>query len=298
MAVKECSFTKDFDELDGSPEENFAYGTMNVGVTRRVKCKWGDRKQLAKEFIGYTEFRGEEIITHKAHIYPMLTGYVYAKSARPRPFGKQTGKDSDGFATYNYAVIEVTYGTPESEYEQNVAVARNEISDEYGGLVEVTETIAARSEFVTISSENLCWYGDADAELEDLNAPGRINVMWEWTISIRNAWKLPDLHLYAGYVNSDLSYSKSLGKYFPPETLLFGNPTITKRFRYNRSVFDIDLRFLYKNNGSFSNPYGWNHFIHPKKSYNVLYVSRIAHKKSPYDELYIYPKADFGAIII
>jgi len=298
MAIKECSFTKDFEELDGSPEERFAYGTTNVGVTRRVKCKWEDRKQLAKEFIGYTEYRGEEIIQHKAHLYQMLNNYVYAKSADPRPFGKQTGGDSDGFATYNYAIITVTYGTLDTEYEQNIAIARQEISKDYGGTVQVTETIAARSEFATISNEELCWYGDAADKLEDLEAPGKINVLWEWTISIRNAWKLPDLHLYAGYVNSNRCYSKSLGKYFPPETLLFGNPTITKRFGANRPFFDIDLQFLYKNNGTFSTPYGWNHFIRPKESYYRLYCERIAHQDSPNQAIDMYPKMDFGAIII
>jgi len=203
------------------------------------------------------------------------------------PFGKVAGQvGDDRFATYDYALITVTYGIPQRE-----------TSEAYGGNVTVIETLRGASEFLTLPTEGLYWgKGTSKKPITNLAAPGKISCLMEWTYAIRGALTLPSgFQTHPGKVNQYAAVSNTLGWTFPVETLLCNNPEQTRELSFDGASHDLTLKFMYKNNGTIANPKGWNYFPKPNAGGTALSWEPITDGT---DDKEIYTPADFGDVII
>lgn len=280
-----CRFTKTFEELDGSPVEELSSEITALRTVRNFKCAWEDRIQLAVEFVGYTQAFGTAVVYHYPHQYTVISSLLVAVEVSIKPFGKTGALTDDRFTKYNYAELIVTYQMP-----------RIETSEAYGGAVTINEQIHGASEFITLPTKNLFWGKAGEKVLIDtFDAPGKVNQMIEWIYNIRGARILPNIQLYPGRINKYASRSTSLGYIFPPTTLLMGEPIISKETSFDGVKYDLTLRFLFKNNGTYANPRGWNYF--PRVSNPGIHISweRITDGTNDKE---IYEEVDFGVLII
>lgn len=271
----------DFEELDGSPAEMiYALGAGKDVVTRTLRCKAIDRARLIREFLGWIEYRGADVIVHRPHTYQVLTCWLEAQSADTIPKGRITGSIGDSrFADYELSHVVVKYSAPQL------------LQDAYSGLSSYRETLTTASEFATYPQENLYWgIGGGAVPLDPLDAPARITVMLEWIIEISRAGAVPNLPNYIGKINSaqETSYS---GLVFAAGTLLCSGAESVQNIAYGTvgytATYDISLRFLYR-------PTGWNFFPRPSQGGASVSWERItdgANNKSFYDSI------DFSGII-
>lgn len=292
MAVLPNKFTVSFSELDGSPLEKMSIDHQKIGVTRVFRCASRDRLQLVKEFLGYTEVVGSSVKFHKPHSYVDIVNTLIAVDASTKPVGKIAGADDNRFAEYDSVDVEIVYRILQEE------TGVSSPSAVYSGLVTITEVMTDASEFVTVTTKGLFWgTGAGRIPLDPSDAPGKINNMLEWTYQVRGARRVPwGVYGFPGHINGAAVYSKSTGITFPPETLLCGQPSIERVVSYSDTTFSISLRFLAKNNGTFSSPLGWNHFANTSKDGGDISYERIYDKNDA--AKIFYPLNDFNAIII
>ena len=285
--------TVDCQELEGSPtEEASAEFWQGTRATRIFQCASVDRIKLINEFLGYWSVPNTY---HEPHSYIDLSFLCVATSAATKPFGKMGQARIDPrFADYPKTIVIFSYSIPPETFEA------------FGGLVTVTESMQDASEFLTCSKKGLYWYVDGVTNelISDFDAPGKINNLMEWTYEIRRAQVVPaGVWGYPGSVNNATCHSDTYGRYFPVETLLCGSPEITVERTYNKTFYNIRLRFLVKNNGTLSAPKGWNHF--PRRSItddvDVSYERMVRAVDAPNTASgwkLFYPLADFSTIFV
>lgn len=264
-------FTVDFEELKGSPTESLSRDFWKgTGAVRVFRCASADRIKLANELLGYMA----GFVYHLPHPYTDISRLLVATNIATNPVGKISGQDDAKFANYPKTDLTVTYTIPQETFEA------------FGGLVTVTETIQEASEFVTLPTKGLFWYVDgvANEPIREFDAPGKVNKLLEWTYEIRNAQFVPGIIWYNyGKVNAYSIYSRSLDTTFPAETLLCGSPTVVRETTYYSTGYNITLRFLIKNNGTFANPFGWNHYprISDETSVDIEYERMVKAVDAP-----------------
>lgn len=282
-------FTVDFEELDGSPTENISVEWEGISVNRSFRCAAADRMSLVKSFLGWTEYLGLNIIIHRPHVYTYISNDLMAYNAAIKPEGKIQAVIGDSrFANYPYATVEISYKIPQAL-----------MAECYGAFVTISETLQEASEFVTLPEEKLFWKVDGGVylPLDLLDAPGKVNKLLEWTYEIRNALYMPPgIWGYPGHVNAYECYSRTFDIRFPAGTLLCGNPTVSKEVSFSATTFNILLRFLAKNNGTYLIPKGWNYF--PNVGRSGVDVSFEPIYDSAGNPKIFYPFADFRNIFV
>jgi len=288
LQIIPCSFSIPFHELDGSPEEVITNVTTGLQVRGRFICDWFYRIQLAKEFIGWTEAFGINIVVHEPHRYSGISDWLIASDVSISPMGKMNSPDGSTFATYDKAIIEVIYRVPR--------LVETEV---YGGQISITETIRSASEFLTYRSEGLYWGTGGDkVALDGIEAPAMVHTMLEWSYNISGARSLPTaLWGLAGMINDATVTSLSLGWQFPKGTLFYGNPVLSQELRLDEVVYSLALTFIYKNNGTFLSPKGWNYFPRTLPQSPSVDVSWERVTDGTNEKNY-YTEAPFGDIIV
>ncbi len=284
-------FTVDFQEMEGSPTESmsgeFWQGT---GAVRTIRCDSRDRVKLANEFLGYRTY----YVIHQPHAYRDLTSLLVATSIETKPIGVMTNSPGPD-ANYAKTELVITYTIAPETFEA------------FGGLVTINESIREVSEFVTVPTKGLYWYVDGihNEAIDEFDAPGKINKLLEWTYQIRHAYEVPtDAFLCYGKVNLYSVYSRSLGYWFQPQTLLCGAPDITKERTFNGNWYDITLKFSVKQNiGPGDTIVGWNHY--PRSSdgdeTDIVYERMVKAEDSPDNATgykTFYPIVDFKNLYI
>lgn len=293
MRIVANRITVDFEELKGSPTEKVSYDFWTgTGATRVVRCNSNVRLRLIQEFLGY--WQGS--IYHRPHPYLDLdpSGILVATDAATVPVGKITGQSDRRFADYPKVDVTITYSIPPEVFEA------------FGGLVSITESMRDASEFLTCDTKGLFWYVDGvtNEPISNFDAPGKINNLTEWTYEIRGAVRVPNgVWGYPGSVNQATSYSNTYDRYFPAETLLCCAPEVTKERNFNRTYYNIRLRFLAKNNGTLASPRGWNHFPrrHDTTIVDTSYERIVRAIDAPNTITgwkVFYPLADFSTIFV
>ena len=290
-----CRFTKDFQELDGSPTENIASDLSpafftGTNATRVFRCASRDRMRLAREFLGYRS----GVVYRLPHSYSDIDNIVVATSIAMKPAGKIEAQDDARFANYPCTDITVTYSIPP------------ETMRAFGSLVTVTETMREASEFITCANQGLFWYVDGitNEQTNEFDAPGIVNHLTEWTYEIRGSKYIPaGVWGHPGSVNQVSAYSRTFGRTFPPETVLCCSPEVTQEKSFSDLSYTIRLRFLIKNNGTYDAPRGWNHF--PRRSdttdVDVVYERMVRAIDAPNSSAgwkIFYPLADFSDIYV
>lgn len=285
IQVVPCQFYVPFEELKGSPEESISVEWQGVSARRTLQCATVHRVSLIRSFLGWTEVIGANIIIHRPHIYGIISNLLTACTAATKPFGQMSQEPGDArFADYPYCRIEIGYKILES----TLAAAYGQVS--------ITETLHDAGEFVTIPTKGLYWgTGGGKEAIDEMDAPGKINRLLEWTIDIRGAVAVPaGVEGHPGKVNSVEEVSSSFGYKFPPGTLLCGNPTIVKEVSFAATTYDVTLRFLAKNNGTYVAPRGWNFFPRISAAGATVSYERITDGTDNKD---FYASADFSDIM-
>lgn len=281
LFVIPCAVAVDFEELDGSPTELIYAGEAGKSIiTRTLRCKSLDRARLIREFLGWTEYVGANVIIHRPHAYQVMTQWLYAFSADTIPQGRiQSSIGDSRFADYEFSHVVIKYGEPPL------------LENAYGGLVEYRETLTSASEFTTYPQENLYWgTGGGKVPLDVLDAPTRITIMLEWIIEISGVLTLPTLPNYIGKINSaqETSYS---GFNFAAGTLLCSGAESVQNTSYGlvgyKTTYDMTLRFLYR-------PEGWNFFPRPSEGGTSVSWERITDGT---DNKNFYDAIDFSGLI-
>jgi len=291
MRILPCIFTVDFQELDGSPTETVASELSpefwtGTGATRVFRCASRDRLQLIREFLGGYVPGG----MRRPHSYTDISGLVVASSASTKPVGKISGQSDIRFANYPKTDVTITYKIPLETFEG------------FGGMVTLMETRREASEFVTSTSKNLFWFVDGvvNEQVDEFDAPGIINNLTEWTYEIRGARSLPSgLWGYPGKVNKYQVRSRTFGMRFPPETVLCCSPEISQERTFGGVIWNVRLRVLIKNNGTFAEPKGWNCFPRRSKDteVDVKYERMMRAVDTAQDKIF-YPLEDFKDIFV
>ena len=240
-----CALNVAFEEMDGSPIEAISGDIDKSSVTRTVRCLAIDRVRLIREFLGWAEFVGPNLIIHLPHAYGVIIGYLEASSAETVPHGRiKASIGDDRFADYEYSVVVIKYEEPLYT------------SLQYSGNCTWKETLRSASEFITLAQEGLYWgIGGAKVEIEDFEAPTLINVMTEWIVEIGGIRTLPAIGSYPGKINSGAETSKS-GLTFAAGTLLCSGIEQESQYTPTGWIYTLTFRFLHR-------PEGWNYFPRP-----------------------------------
>lgn len=274
-----------YDRVPGYPKESITRsGSI---VTDMMQCEWTDRIALAKELLGFTIGS----ILYKPDEYnagdDALLG-LYCSNVVTDPV---VGLDL-ATGDYKKARLTVTYENPDYDIDN--------VPD--GSTVYVTESLEPSAEFLTLSEKGLYWSDDEDVEAND--APQKIVRMMDWVYtkhSITSQAPINEMFNLLGYVNDASVYSRALNRYFSAETLLYGNPSLTREVTdEGTTAWTITYRFAWRNNGTYVSPQGWNHFPRSKKDTSgVMNFERIYNAKggASDDILYPYPKTSFAGVI-
>jgi hypothetical protein len=276
-----CNITVDYDEKPGSPVERSSWTKFEV--TRILQCDYSERHTLVKELIGYMDSG----VLHEPHEYdPAYSSEdirnIYCQSVDIKGIGP---KSSSHPGAYEYAVLTAYYATPDYDIEPAP-----------GETTYVSESLEPAAEFMTVSHEGLRWATD-ETYLNSTEAPGQLIRMTDWVYTIHRSETIPDAYFtLPGYVNSAAVYSRQLNKWFAAETLLCGNPSLSREITsYGVTAWTVTFRFTHRNMGTYAVPLGWNHFPHHNTTGAALTWDRIT--DSALTNRYFYPLGDFSTLI-
>jgi hypothetical protein len=258
-----------YGEMLGSPTENQSIiAPGHFTAIRRLMCAWDDRQTLRKE-----------ILTYPDSLYPDtyrpegLTGVAIKARIDPHP-GRITGVDSGTLASYDYAVLTVTYASLLMEY--------------YGqpDKLFMRERMQPTTEFLTDGTHYLFW--DDGTRLPDDQCPQRLYRSFDL---VRTYYQIPIVPAavmsLVGCCNSDVVPAPFLGLSFPAQTLLW-QPCTTNRtlMASGNAAWNATFRLSYR-------PNGWNKFWNPgANKWSFLYLD--ANKTTQYVP---HPPSAFGVVL-
>jgi hypothetical protein len=186
-----------------------------------------------------------------------ITNNARASSAKMRPAkgavagvtysnpGNYTG---GRLAEYQHAHVTITYRTP----------GRNTDQQPENSTYLINETLESHAEFLSNSNDNLTWSDGTPLDIGE--APGIMLRSLDYCVVFQSISVLPAALLtLPGCVNSGSITSPILGLTFDPETLMFGDPALTRKYDIatGSGIWTVNLRFHYR-------AQGWNKF--PRKT--------------------------------
>lgn len=276
--------TVGYEELDGPTGTINQYG---LSAIRKYKCAWNQWGLLAQQLLGWCEIRGVFLIIHLPHPDPHLP-YCFAKDIKFAGFGSLVeSPQSIKIAEYNYAVLTVEYGTP--EYDEQPIDPSNPL---------ITETWEGATEFITHNYDNLYWDSGAAELIKAGDAPAQIIKMTEWSYTIHRLIYMPTgFYDIVGKINNTSVTTLRDKITFPAGTLLCGDPSLRRETTVGGVITEsVTFRFMYRNNGTFASPMGWNWFPKPSAAGTSMSFSRIYDAGgNPKD---FYKPADFSGLIL
>lgn len=219
-----------WEELDGSPIEEWNRDTGAFRAIQKFKVAWSDRLALADMFL-----RSGGMTYEHAPTFPGL----HARSATTEPFGRQEGS-TPNTARYADAIVTVTFATPAPDTPVII------------GNVLTTVAIEPNAEFSTLDHTNFRWGSGSGAELNPNESPGKLNIGLDYVLTQQGLESVP-FHVlsYPGSVNNAVFSSDILGLTFGIETLLYNPPTIAQGTQ--PGTWNVSYRFSYRKGG-------WNKF--------------------------------------
>jgi len=276
-----------YSEMEESPREEI--GVESQSAVRVLKCAWADRLRLAAELVGYTQVMGLDTIHFLPHQYPW-SGllHLYANDVDIKPFTNKMVGSNAYLAEYSEAVLTVTYKVPDYEMPE-------ENEETY-----VTESIEPATEFMTLSHKNLFWDENGAEPIDATDAPSKLVRMTAWVYTMHKLTTLPSqVFTLPGKVNLDDVYSWSLNKWFAYETLLCGDPSLSReKTSTGVTAWAVTFRFIHRNAGDFNNPLGWNEFPRPKDADPNGHIKYTTVKNAGGRDILVYERDDFGAFLI
>ena len=269
------AITVDYSRVPGYPQENVS--RKGVTVVDKLQCDWADRITLAKELAGFLVGS----VLHLPHEYDFgdePINNIYVTDVHSEPIVALDAATGD----YPKALLTVNYGNLEYDV--------GEIPAEAGSTVYVTESLESQTEFITLTHKGLAWDAGKTIKLADTEAPSKLLHRIDWVYTIHQMLGIPAwLWTHPGTVNSAGVTSRELGKYFAAETLLFGNPSLSREVTSEgTTAWTITCRFSYQ-------PDTWNKYPRTATGGTLanatVYDTAGAAKK-------FYSTSDFGSIVL
>jgi len=266
-----AEITVSYERRPGYPQEDMSY--KEATIIDKLICAYADRITLAKQLLG---FRIGSII-YSPHEYdagdePLAN--LFAKDVHIDPI---IGLDGEG----SYTKAELTIRYQHFTYS---------LTPPEGETVYVSESLEPASEFLTLSHEGLYWDNAQAEPLDSTAAPAKIIRMMDWVYTIHQISSIPSwVWTHPGAVNAASTKSKELNKTFAAQTLLCGNPSLSREITSEgTTAWTITVRLTYRIDG-------WNKFPHTEEngalSMDTIYDGAGAAKT-------FYATANFGNIIL
>ena len=273
--------------MDDSPQESV--GVSLQDSTRTIKCAWASRLQLAAQLVGYTRIIGLDTLHYLPHRYPHIgLRHLFATDVKIRRLASKMINVAPHIAAYNEAILTVTYSVPDFEFP-------TENEETY-----VTESLEPATEFMTMSANNLFWDRSGEEPIDPTEAPAKLVRMTAWVYTLHALKSLPaQVFTLPGTVNLSDVYSWSLNKWFAYETLLCGDPSLSReKTATGVTAWAVTFRFIEKNAGSFLNPLGWNEFPKPKDADANGHIKYATVKTKAGDDIMVYEPEPFEDFLI
>lgn len=250
-----------------------------VTVSTEFICAWADRITLARDLRGWIEDVGADRIVHLPYT---LSGWANQPARRVRASGF-----GDPVQNGDY-LREVTYS------KARLAVSFEATGNESGGGDDnpfVTESIEGAAEFLRLSPEKLYWDNAQTEPVEDVEAPGKLMRMLDWTLQITEIASLPSgLFNLVGFVNDATASSARFGHQFEAETLLFQPPRIVRKVNENGDgAWSLDLKFTWRASG-------WNKWHRSGQTASGVWDPVPMYDASG-NELKVYEPVDFSPVM-
>lgn len=223
------------------PVEGIEEGADRNGVYARKPylCAYADRWKFLRELRGYSTVSGGKVLRHPPAVYPD-NKLLYADDARVSPLitGVRQGVNQ---VTFDYAKIDVTFKTPDYNYESGGGTGEPAVD----GVTYGTVRLAFAGEFVTIPGRKARF--KTSGEALDSN-PGVLVPNLEYSITRHQIPYLP-VTIIKGLVGK-INSAAWLG--FDAETVLFvGGEADRSATSEGLQAWTIDFKFLWR-------PVSWN----------------------------------------
>lgn len=183
---------------------------------------------------------------------------------------------ASGMIAYEFAEVTIEYSSSQADQEE----------DDDGNIF--SESLEPHTEFVTQDPRGFRWGSAGGEPLMENEAPGKMTKSMQLVRTLYGLAAIPAVILSLGGTSNDAEYTSAvLGLTFPEETLLFGDPTMSRSFSRAGTgdrTWTLILKFLYKKDG-------WNKYWRAKtNAYESIYhVSGAQHKD--------YPPGDFSELL-
>lgn len=261
-----------FEEMESSPVERLL--PSGFQATRRLKCAWADRLDLARELSGSAEWVEDALVVTPAATYPTFSAAA-VRSVEISPFGSVSADAEDSsLAAYPAAILTVRYATPSADSSSSASPTTL-----------VAESLEPTVEFLTLSADGLRWTSTTGTALLPDEAPSRLirGLNWVYT-RYRMPVVVPATFSLVGKVNSASITSTTLGVSFAAETLLYNPPTLRRTTSLaGVSDWQVTYRFSYR-------PTGWNRFWRSSTAaFEQIFTASAG--------LTVYPTGDFTALL-
>jgi len=262
-----ANITVEYNRVPDYPKERLS--SQSIEVTDMLQCAWGDRITLAKELIGYTVGS----ILHPPHEYDFGEDNIPNIFCRDVSIEPIISHDDTG--EYKVARLSVRYANLDYEETEEVYV---------------TESLEPASEFLTLSHEGLYWDSGQEYALESTEAPAMIVRMIDWVYTVHHKTSIPNwVWTHPGTINSSSTYSKTLNESFGAETLLCGNPSLSREITSSgETAWTITVRLTYRKET-------WNKFPRVTADGDLAFISIYDGSGSKKE---FYQKSNFGNIIL
>lgn len=267
----ECS------RVPGYPKEDLSL--FNLTAVDVLQCAWGDRIKLAEALVGFkignTQYYPQE---YNNYTTTPLVG-LYVNNVKIEPvIGVEVS--SEPLGKYTKAQLTITYGTTTYEFPEPE-------EETY-----ISESIEPAAEFLTLSEKGLYWGTGANkVALEANEAPAKIIRLVDWVYTLHQVKTIPNwIWTLPGCINSGSVTSRRLNKTFAAETLLCGNPALSREVTSEGTkAWALTARMTYR-------PPGWNKWPRTAAtggdlSFESIYDSAGTAKK-------FYETASFGSIVL
>ena len=269
-----------------SPEEELSRDNGWVAHLT-YQCDWVDRIQLAIDKLTANGGLGET--------YPHNTLHnARACSAKIRPASGQMYTVAGTLAQYEHAHVTITYKTPGRNQDQQ---------PETSNLI--NETLEGHAQGLTLDYRKFGWFGPKDTKgvwLTQDEAPFKIVRDLDYCVSVHNVINLPTQILQlSGTVNDSTIFSPTLQLSFPPETLLFADPVLTRKYSLDQGQgswtvsYRFNIQFNYDNSNT---PQGWNSFWRADTGqYERIYQNMGTSASPNWQQYYLYPTASLSGLL-
>ena len=274
-------------EMDESPQENV--GTEKQDATRILKCAWSDRLTLTAELVGYTRVLGLDVHHFLPHRYPHRgLWHLYATNVKTKRFTNKMTNTNPQIASYDEAILTVLYSVPEYDLP-------SENEETY-----VTESLEPATEFLTMPHDGLYWDTGGTEPINPTEAPAKLVRMTAWVYTLHALKELPSaVFELPGDVNLDDVYSWSLNRWFAYETLLCGDPSLSReKTSTGVTAWTVTFRFIHRNAGTFINPLGWNEFPRPRDADADGHIKYLPFRNEGGNIVLVYEPQGFENLII